>query len=122
MCNDERLFSDFRRLEKPQQVTLGDGHEREAVGRGTVYLAMKMPKGKTSQRKLRDVLFVPKLSYNLLSVSKVVEAGKMTKFDDAHCRTTGDGGKLFAMATKVGSLYYLHGLPETRNRTAGECC
>ena len=44
MCNDKRLFSDFRRLEKPEQVTLGDRHELEAVGRGTVYLSMKMPK------------------------------------------------------------------------------
>ena len=45
MYNDERLFSDFRRLEKPQQVSLGDGHELETVGRVTVYLAMKLPKG-----------------------------------------------------------------------------
>ena len=101
ICSDQRLFSDCRRLEKPQQVTLGDGHELEAVGRGTVYLAMKMPKGKTSQHKLRGVLFMPRLSYNLLSVSKVAEAGKTTKFDDDRCRITGDGSRLFAMATKV---------------------
>ena len=109
MSNDEEQFSlsDFRRFDKPKQVALGDGRELEAVGRGTVYLTMNPPKGKTCQRKLRDVLYVPRLSYNLLSVSKVADAGKTTEFDDVHCRITGEGGKLLAMATKVGSLYYL---------------
>ena len=46
---------------------------------------------------------MPRLSYNVLSVSNVTEAGKTTKFDDTCCRITGEGGKLLAMATKVGS-------------------
>lgn len=32
---------------------------------------------------------------------------KTTNFDDVHCRITDESGKLFAMAMKVGSLYYL---------------
>ena len=108
MCNNERQFSsDFQRFDTPQQVALGDGHELEAVGRGTVYLTLNLPEGKTCQRKLRDVLYVPRLAYNLVSVSKVADTGKTTKFDDARCRIVGQGGTLLAMATKVGSLYYL---------------
>ena len=107
MSNDEELFNYFRRFDKPQQVALGDGRELEAVGRGTVYLTMNLPKGKTCRRKVRDVLYVPRLSYNLLSVSQVADAGKTTEFDDVHCRIIGEGGKLLAMATKIGSLYYL---------------
>ena len=107
MTNDEEQFSDFRRFDKLKQVALGDGRELEAVGQGTVYLTVNLPKGETCQRKLRDVLYVPRLSYSLLSVSKVTDAGKTTEFDDVHCRIIGEGGKLLAMATKVGSLYYL---------------
>ena len=107
MTNDEEQFSDFRRFDKPKQVALGDGRELEAVGQGTVYLTVNLPKGKTCQRKLHDVLYVPRLSYSLLSVSKVTDAGKTTEFDDVHCRIIGDGRKVLAMATKVGSLYYL---------------
>ena len=54
-----------------------------------------------------DVLCVPKLSYNLVSVPKAAEAGKTTEFDDAHCRIFCKNRKLVAIATKVGSLYYL---------------
>ena len=52
-------------------------------------------------------LYVPRLSYNLLSVSKATDTGKTTEFDNVHCRIIGKGGKLLAMGTKVGSLYYL---------------
>lgn len=107
MCNNERQFSDFRKFDMPQQVALGDGHELEAVGRGTVYLTLNLPEGKTCRRKLRDVLCVPRLAYNLVSVSKVTDTGKTTKFDDTRCRIIGQGGTLLAVATKVGSLYYL---------------
>ena len=107
MSNDEEQFSDFRRFDKPKQVALGDGRELEAVGQGTVYLSMNLPEGKTCQRKLRDVLYVPRLSYNLLSVSKAADTGKTTEFDNVHCRIIGEGGKLLAMGTKVGCLYYL---------------
>ena len=88
-------------------MTLGDGHELEATGQGTVILEMKLS-GETRKCKLQNVLHVPKLSYNLLSVSKVTEAGKTVKFDEAECRIYNLNKKLIAMATRVGSLYYLN--------------
>ena len=75
-------------LEKPLEVTLGDGHELEAIGRGVVILEIKLPSGKTNKRKLHDVLYVAYLSYNLLS--RISDAGKTTRFGEASCLTTGD--------------------------------
>ena len=107
MCNDRELFAELRDLERPLEVTLGDGHELEATGSGTVEMEMKLPTGRTKRCKLRDVLYVPKLSYNLLSVSKATDAGKTVKFSEAGCQIVDVKQELVAVATKEGSLYCL---------------
>ena len=107
MCNDKMLFSNLESLDKPQEVSLGDGHVSKATAQGVVFLEMKLPGGKTRNCKLIDVLYVPKLSYSLLSVSKATESGKTTKFDETGCQILGKNSKIIAAATRVGSLYYL---------------
>ena len=54
-----------------------------------------------------DVLYVPKLSYGLLGVSKAAESGKTTKFDETGCQILSKSHKVIATATHIGSLYYL---------------
>jgi len=107
MCNNDKLFVNIRSMQQPLEIMLGDGHALEATGQGVVALEMKLPAGKTRRCKLHDVLFVPKLSYNLLSVSKAAEAGKMAEFNKAGCQILDANKKLIAAATRVGSLYYL---------------
>ena len=58
--------------------------------------------------RLSDVLYVPKLAYNLLSVPRVTELGKEVIFDELQGHILDDQGELVAMASKTGSLYYLH--------------
>ena len=107
MCNDEQFFVNLNSLRKPQEVTLGDGHVLEAIGEGTVPLRLCLPGGGTKKCDLQKVLFVPKLSYNLLSVSKASEAGKTIKFNDSGCEILNGENKVIGCATRVGSLYYL---------------
>ena len=76
-------------------------------GRGVVSLKMKLPDSLPRRCNLQDVLHVPALSYNLLSVAKAAEKGKVTEFNDNGCQITTSGGRLVAKATTVGSLYYL---------------
>ena len=66
---------------------------------------MRLPDAKTKRWILHSVLYVPKLSYNLLSVTKASESRKIIKFDDTGCQTVNKNDKLIAVATKVGSLY-----------------
>ena len=74
------LFVELNSLNQSLEASLGDGHVLEATGHRTVLLELKLPRGVTKQWKLRDVLFVPKLAHNLLSVSKngchIVDAKK----------------------------------------------
>ena len=63
MCSNKKLFVDLQPLKQPMEVTLGDGHVLEAIGRGVVSLKMKLPNSVTRRC---NVLYVPALSYNLL--------------------------------------------------------
>ena len=108
MCNDQQLFKQFVSLKKPQAVTLGDGHTLEVVGQGIVTLEARLPSGKIKRCNLNNVLCVPKLAYNLLSVTKASEAGKTVCFNKNVCTILNKKGKALAIAAKLGSLYYLN--------------
>ena len=108
MCNDQKLFVELHNLEKPLKVTLGNGYGLDAIGRGVVVLETKLPSGRMKKCKLHDVLYVPKLSYKLLSVLKATELGKTTRFGEASCQILDANSKLIAVTTRVGDLYYLN--------------
>ena len=86
MCNDESQFIELKQLEKIQEVRLGDGRSLDGTAEGTVKLETLLPDGKTKNCTVENVLFVPKLSYSLLSVSKASNAGKTTVFDRSGCK------------------------------------
>ena len=101
------LFVEYHFLKKYEKVTLGDGHHLDAVGYGTVALIMKLPGGKRKRLRLQNTLFVPDLSYNLLSVSKASEAGMVTEFSESGCQIVNGDGQVKACATRYGCLYSL---------------
>ena len=114
ICNSKELFEVFHPLQVPQQVNVGDGRKLEAVGTGVVTLKLKLLEGESVIGRLSDVLYVPKLAYNLLSVPRVTELGKEVIFDKLQCHILDDQGELVAMASKTGSLYYLNCEPLTK--------
>ena len=105
MCNDKKLFIDIRHLDTPQQVTLGDGSPLEGLAEDRVKLDMILPDRNTQKCKLNNVLYVPKLLYSLLSVSKASEAKKTKKFDKSWCKILNQQKKVIAVATKHENLY-----------------
>jgi transposase InsO family protein len=107
MCNDKKMFRELRNLSEPQDISLGDGHVLEAIAKGFIDLEMLLPDGSSQKCTLKDVLYVPKLSHNLLSVSKASESGKTTKFNNSGCEIFNRDNKVIAFGTRVGSLYYL---------------
>ena len=107
MCNNKELFDEIKALDTPQEVKLGDGHTLQATAEGIVTLETLLPNGKSRMCRLENVLLVPKLSFNILSVSKASKAGKTTKFDNSRCEISNKERKVIAYATRVGSLYRL---------------
>ena len=111
MCNDEQLFVNIQYLKQPQKVTLGDGHVLKATGIGTVEVQADLGGGNTRRCKLRNVLHVPQLSYNLFSVPRATELGTTIRFDKTNCCILDDKNNPIATASKIGSLYYLNCYP-----------
>ncbi|KAK3730444.1 hypothetical protein QZH41_012646, partial [Actinostola sp. cb2023] len=81
MTNDRSSLRDILELTEPVHVQLGDGKVLNATARGTVTLYTVLRGGNEKRCNLKDVLFVPKLSYSLLSVPKATGAGLKVSFD-----------------------------------------
>lgn len=61
---------------------------------------------------------MPDVSYNLLSVSKAVETGKMVQFNKTSCQILETNGKPITVTMRVGNLYYLNCLTEHQQANA----
>ena len=68
---------------------------------------MNLLDGSCSKCCLLEVMFVPSLSYNLLSVSKATEKGKEAKFDKDGCKIVDKNGRIIATTQRRGNLSYL---------------
>lgn len=108
MSHNRNLFSTLYQLQNPIDVMLGDGRALTATGRGEVVLNMILPNGESKPCILHDVLLVPKLSYNLLSVAKASQKGKVVRFTNSACYVLSKDHQMVAKATKMGSLYQLN--------------
>ena len=105
--NDQSFFVEYESLKTPLKVTIGDGYEIDVTILGVVILTSVLPSGESEKCTLQNVLYVPRLCYNLFSVSVTTERGKTVRFSKDSCQVL-DEGKLVAVATKGGELYYLN--------------
>jgi len=89
MCSNKKAFTTLYQLKEPIKVTVGDGRALTAVGRGDVVLDVELPNSESKSCTMHDVLYVPELSYNLMSVAKVSQKGKIVKFTSNACYILG---------------------------------
>ena len=68
ICTSRELFTEYIPFQNPGEVTVGDGRVLKVVGSGTVGLLMRLSGGKVKKCVLQDVLHVPDLSCNLVSL------------------------------------------------------
>ncbi|KAG6383152.1 hypothetical protein SASPL_157102 [Salvia splendens] len=80
MTGDEKQFRDIDRTIK-SQVKLGNGELVDVEGKGTI--AVNTNKG---TRLIKDVMLVPKLDANLLSVGQMMDKGYSLIFKDDSCK------------------------------------
>ena len=107
MCNDSKFFTQLSPLSNPLEVKLGDGHPLTAEARGTVKLSLKCGRNRYRKCNLYEVLYVPKLSCNLLSVSKTTERGNEVKFSETSCVIRDSSHKPVVIATRIGDLHQI---------------
>ena len=79
MTHDWTLFKDL----KPTTITkvrIGNGDHISVKGKGTIAISTNI-----SIKTISDVLFVPDIDQNLLSVDQLVEKRFKVSFEDKHC-------------------------------------
>ena len=95
MCNDETQFTDLVLLKQPHKVTLGDEHQVEAAGCGTVMLDIELTPGKSKKCTLTNMLYVPELTFSLISVSKAADKIGRAVFTNQGCDSWMLAGRLW---------------------------
>ena len=131
MRHDIDKFINMKKIDKAEDITHGDVHSVKPFGIGTVDLNVKVSDEKQRCR-LFETLYVPKLSYNLLSVSKATRSGKSFTFTESCCHLLDEKRNVVATGSKVGNMYYLNCIDEqgtihattmcSRGDTKGEIC
>ena len=79
MTSDKVLFKELK-LSKVTKVRIGNGGYLPAKGIGTVAIITS-----SGTKTISDVLYVPDIDQNLLSVGQLLEKGFKVSFEDFHC-------------------------------------
>lgn len=102
---DKGVFSSYQELQNPKQVRFGDEHQGSGLGVGDIQVEVLLDKGKTRNLTLRNVLHVPELRRNLLSVSAATGHGSQgVIYSDCIVLRNAKGVDQL-VANKEGNLY-----------------
>jgi len=105
MTNDRNFFTEFHET-KNEKVTVANGQHMMSEGVGDGYLHCQVS-DETHKIPVRDVLYVPTLNSNLLSVKKLTKQGNIVKFEGDSCSIL-KGNKTYAEAKITDDLYQLN--------------
>ena len=84
MCNDPKWFCNLVMKPKPDYCKVGNGAPVNVIGQGEVNL-VTYSNGKRTTLTLVEVLLIPGLTINLISVGKAAEKKLVAKFSDDCC-------------------------------------
>ena len=111
-------LEDYVEFKKPTVVNLGDNRSILAHGKGT-YRVTAVVDDKLQKIALRDVLYLPELDKNLLSVHAMIKLGAVVSFENDVCKITRNS-KLLAVGVIRGKLYVLKILEDQVNIASEE--
>ena len=104
ICNDKSMFATLNRID-PIDINIGDKSSVHAVGRGSIKLMLSVA-GRARPCILSNVVFAPKMGYNMLSVPIMSRSGHKTVFEENTCSIT-KCGKILAQGKLRHGLYCL---------------
>jgi hypothetical protein len=102
MANKRESMGKFEKVE--DSITVANNSSVKVVGKGQIELDLNCD-GQKSKVEIRDVLFVPGLTINLLSVSSIADHGHT--FDKYGCQILDEHGELMASGRRDGGPYKL---------------
>ena len=107
MTFESSVLHDYKDLEAPEPVGLGDGRTVSAVGIGKVKVITQLHNGERVVCWMTDVLYVPKLTNNLFSVNAATAKGNTVSFRHKDCCIRNKNRKVIGTGSSLGKLYKL---------------
>ncbi|KAG8480141.1 hypothetical protein CXB51_024917 [Gossypium anomalum] len=101
MVADERLFKELNRS-FASKIRIGNGNLIKAKGRGNVVINTK-----SGNKVISDVLFVPDIDQNLLSVGQLVEKGYSLAFENGSCIVEDSYGQELVIVVMTNRCFML---------------
>ena len=98
-------------FKRPCKVNLGDDRTILAFGKGTYNLVADLGNGSTQNIALKEVLYLPDLKKNLLSVQAMTKLNASIQFDGTECKIMRNS-KLLATGKIHEKLYMLMIIPD----------
>ena len=107
MTWDRGHLEDYRALNKPELVRLGDNPVVEGEGIRNVEICVVLEDGHVENSMLCDVLYMKELAVNLRSMSATTNKGYDVSFNEDTCRILDTQGKVVYSGVKQGNLWKL---------------
>lgn len=98
-------FDTYHEINNGGHIYLGDNRSHEIKGYGDI--SVMMPNGQ--EKQIQNVVYVPGLKKNLISVSTIIDQHLKIEFVKSHClvKDVQDNYKVVAKGMRVGGLYKL---------------
>lgn len=113
MTNRRDAFISFKPLDEENVVVVANNNTLKVKGVGDINVEQVLD-GKTEDVSITNVLYVPNICANLLSVSQLVAKGFTIKFDDSEC-TIRKNAQIFMKAHLNRGMFELNILSKSKN-------
>lgn len=104
MTKSVEEFDNYMKSSSKDFVTLADGSKLEVAGKGDIKMLMCGDGGAVNEVLVRDVLHVPEICFNLMSISQIVKNGNKVQFDSDGFKILYSKQTIFASATEIDSF------------------
>jgi hypothetical protein len=108
MTHSRKAFINYYPLDMPTQVRVANGEYINAIAKGTVGIKTQL-KGSEHQIRINDVLHVPELAGNLISMGQLHEKGIIPTFVGNDKMLLKRDHQTIGVANRIGRSYVLSG-------------
>lgn len=103
MTSNKRCFTCFSG--QRETVHLADGRKLLSLGFGTAIIRSQSADGEIISVKMKEVLYVPNLRSNLISVGLIASSGYQIEFGAKQCQIKKDG-EVMLIGNRTNSVYW----------------